>query len=87
MRAARARSTSRCSRRVDPRPRCSWRPRPLLVVVSGRCCASRMGREFVPSLDEGDVAIQALRIAGTSLTQSVEMQSALEKRAAEDSRR
>jgi cobalt-zinc-cadmium resistance protein CzcA len=32
----------------------------------------------VPSLNEGDFAIQALRIPGTSLTQSVEMQQQLE---------
>ena len=39
-----------------------------------------MGGEFIPSLDEGDVAIEVLRVAGTSLTQSVEMQATLEKR-------
>ncbi|HWV95586.1 MAG TPA: CusA/CzcA family heavy metal efflux RND transporter [Xanthobacteraceae bacterium] len=50
-----------------------------LIVVSGYA-ASRMGGEFIPSLDEGDIAIQALRIPGTSLTQSLEMQQALEKR-------
>jgi len=50
-----------------------------LVVVSG-FAASRMGGEFIPSLDEGDIAIQALRIPGTSLTQSLEMQQMLEKR-------
>lgn len=51
----------------------------LLVIVTG-VAASRMGGEFIPSLDEGDVAVQALRIPGTSLTQSLEMQMALEKR-------
>ena len=51
----------------------------ILVVVSG-FAASRMGGEFIPSLDEGDVAIQALRIPGTSLTQSLAMQQMLEKR-------
>ncbi|QLH71143.1 efflux RND transporter permease subunit [Rhodopseudomonas palustris] len=50
-----------------------------LVVVSGYA-ATRMGGEFIPSLDEGDVAIQAMRIPGTSLTQSLDMQIALEKR-------
>ncbi|WP_127089634.1 efflux RND transporter permease subunit [Aquabacter cavernae] len=50
-----------------------------LVVASG-LAASRMGGEFIPSLDEGDAAIQALRVPGTSLTQSIEMQEALEKR-------
>ncbi|MFG1465887.1 CusA/CzcA family heavy metal efflux RND transporter [Xanthobacter sp. DSM 24535] len=50
-----------------------------LVIISG-LAASRMGGEFIPSLDEGDAAIQALRVPGTSLTQSIEMQEALEKR-------
>ncbi len=49
-----------------------------LVIASG-VAASRMGGEFIPSLDEGDAAIQALRVPGTSLTQSLEMQQALEK--------
>jgi cobalt-zinc-cadmium resistance protein CzcA len=50
-----------------------------LTVVTASF-ASRMGGEFIPSLDEGDAAIQALRVPGTSLTQSLEMQAALEKR-------
>ena len=50
-----------------------------LIVVAG-VGATRMGGEFIPSLDEGDAAIQALRLPGTSLTQSVEMQLALERR-------
>ncbi|MBI5506185.1 MAG: CusA/CzcA family heavy metal efflux RND transporter [Deltaproteobacteria bacterium] len=49
-----------------------------LVVLSG-VLASRMGTEFIPSLDEGDVALHALRIPGTSLTQAVEMQHVLER--------
>ncbi len=51
----------------------------VLIVISG-LAASRMGGEFIPNLDEGDVALQALRIPGTSLTQSLEMQQMLEKR-------
>jgi cobalt-zinc-cadmium resistance protein CzcA len=50
-----------------------------LVVVS-LIFAARMGREFIPSLDEGDVLIQPVRIAGTSVTQSTEMSAVLEKR-------
>ncbi|CAL61772.1 Cobalt-zinc-cadmium resistance protein CzcA (Cation efflux system protein CzcA) [Herminiimonas arsenicoxydans] len=50
----------------------------VLVVLSG-LLATRMGSEFVPNLNEGDFAIQALRIPGTSLTQSVAMQQQLEK--------
>jgi heavy metal efflux system protein len=54
----------------------------LLVVLSG-FLATRLGTEFVPSLDEGDIALQALRVPGTSLTQSIHMQHALEKRIAQ----
>src|SRR3970282_56232 len=39
-----------------------------------------MGAEFIPSLNEGDIALHALRIPGTSLTQAIEMQQALEHR-------
>lgn len=49
-----------------------------LVVLSG-VLASRVGSEFIPSLSEGDFALQALRVPGTSLTQSVDMQQRLEK--------
>lgn len=37
-----------------------------------------LGSEFIPSLDEGDIALHALRIPGTSLTQAVGMQHQLE---------
>ncbi len=47
------------------------------VALSG-LLASRMGSEFVPSLNEGDIAMHALRIPGTSLSQAVEMQKELE---------
>ena len=49
----------------------------VTVVLSG-LLATRLGSEFVPSLNEGDFAVQALRIPGTSLTQSVAMQQQLE---------
>lgn len=42
-----------------------------------------MGAEFIPSLDEGDASFEAIRIPGTSLTQSVEMQAMVEKRLAQ----
>lgn len=51
----------------------------VLVLVSG-IVASRMGSEFVPNLDEGDIAMHALRIPGTSLTQAIEMQIVLEEK-------
>lgn len=40
---------------------------------------TRLGAEFMPSLDEGDIAIQALRIPGTNLNQSLEMQFQVEQ--------
>ena len=51
----------------------------VLVSVAG-WSASRMGSEFIPQLDEGDIALHALRIPGTSLGQALEMQSLLERR-------
>ncbi|MFZ8987399.1 MAG: efflux RND transporter permease subunit, partial [Steroidobacteraceae bacterium] len=51
-----------------------------LLVLSSGLLASSLGSEFVPSLDEGDIAIHALRIPGTGLEQAVSMQSALEAR-------
>jgi cobalt-zinc-cadmium resistance protein CzcA len=51
----------------------------LIFVVLVGALATRMGTEFIPNLDEGDIAIQALRIPGTSLTQSLDMQFRLEK--------
>ncbi|WP_299195947.1 CusA/CzcA family heavy metal efflux RND transporter [uncultured Erythrobacter sp.] len=61
------------------------RPKPvlagavLLVVIAG-FGATRLGSEFIPELDEGDIAMHALRIPGTSLSQSIQMQEALEER-------
>lgn len=49
-----------------------------VMVALSLVVATKLGSEFVPNLNEGDFAIQALRIPGTSLTQSVEMQKQLE---------
>ena len=51
----------------------------VLVVLCGML-ATRLGTEFIPSLDEGDIALHALRIPGTSLTQAIGMQEQLESR-------
>jgi cobalt-zinc-cadmium resistance protein CzcA len=51
----------------------------LLVVLAG-VSATRRGSEFIPNLDEGDIAMHALRIPGTSLSQAIEMQRVLEQR-------
>ncbi|NMG32638.1 efflux RND transporter permease subunit, partial [Aromatoleum evansii] len=59
--------------------------KPLVLTIACVCVAlsallaTRMGSEFIPSLDEGDVALHALRIPGTSLTQSIDMQVQLEQ--------
>ena len=50
------------------------------ILVLTVALASRMGSEFLPSLDEGDLLVHALRIPGTSLTQAVKMQHVLEDR-------
>ena len=50
-----------------------------LVLLSG-LLATRLGSEFIPHLDEGDIAMHALRIPGTSLSQAIAMQKLLEAR-------
>ncbi|KTD17277.1 efflux RND transporter permease subunit [Legionella jordanis] len=52
----------------------------LCLILLSLILLLNMGTEFIPNLDEGDLAIHALRIPGTSLTQSIEMQAILEKR-------
>lgn len=49
----------------------------VLVILSG-FLASRLGSEFVPNLDEGDIAMHALRIPGTSLSEAIHYQKILE---------
>jgi cobalt-zinc-cadmium resistance protein CzcA len=51
----------------------------VVAVALSALLTTRMGSEFVPSLDEGDIALHALRIPGTSLTQAVGMQMQLER--------
>ena len=48
----------------------------LAVAVFG---FTRLGAEFVPQLDEGDLLIEARRLPGVSLTQSVAIETRLEK--------
>ena len=50
------------------------------LVVVCVWLATTLGSEFIPQLDEGDIALHALRIPGTGLEQSIEMQSQLEER-------
>ncbi|MEQ1494710.1 MAG: CusA/CzcA family heavy metal efflux RND transporter [Novosphingobium sp.] len=52
----------------------------LALVMLAGLGATRLGSEFIPNLDEGDIAMHALRIPGTSLSQAIDMQQALEQR-------
>ncbi|WP_292771191.1 efflux RND transporter permease subunit, partial [Methylophaga sp. UBA5113] len=63
---------------------------PILIVVLATLMVSitvyygsRLGSEFLPQLDEGDIALHALRVTGTGLEQSVAMQNQLESVIAE----
>ncbi|MBB1469322.1 CusA/CzcA family heavy metal efflux RND transporter [Pseudoalteromonas sp. SG41-5] len=49
----------------------------VLVGFSGYQ-ATKLGSEFAPNLDEGDIAMHALRIPGTSLSQAIALQESLE---------
>ena len=51
----------------------------ILVILSA-LLATRLGSEFAPNLDEGDIAMHALRIPGTSLSQAIALQEILEER-------
>ncbi len=51
----------------------------VILVMLSFFLASRMGGEFIPSLDEGDIAMHAMRIPGTSLTQAITMQHLVEE--------
>ena len=53
------------------------------LAVAAGLVSPRLGTEFVPNLDEGDIVMHALRIPGTSLQQAVELQEQLESRIAE----
>lgn len=49
-----------------------------LVIALAVLMATRLGTEFAPNLDEGDMAVLTVRVPGTSLTQSVKMQQQIE---------
>ncbi|AVS62479.1 CusA/CzcA family heavy metal efflux RND transporter [Paracidovorax avenae] len=50
----------------------------MAAIVLCGLMATRLGTEFAPNLSEGDLAIQAIRIPGTSLSESVAMQQKIE---------
>ncbi|MBC8288631.1 MAG: CusA/CzcA family heavy metal efflux RND transporter [Nitrospinae bacterium] len=51
-----------------------------VLVVLSILLSQKMGSEFLPTLDERDFAVHALRVPGTSLSQAVSMQDTLEKK-------
>lgn len=50
-----------------------------LVFLVSVILLSRMGQEFIPTLDEKDIAMHAMRIPSTGIVQSQEMQFVVEK--------
>ena len=52
----------------------------VVLVTLSVWQATRLGSEFAPNLDEGDIAMHALRIPGTSLSQAIALQETLEAR-------
>jgi heavy metal efflux system protein len=55
----------------------------VALVLLSAALAARMGSEFIPSLDEGDIALHALRIPGTGIEQAIGMQLSLDARLAQ----
>ena len=72
-------------RRIEPAIQAAVaRPRVVLIsavaaLAVGAVSFMALGREFIPTLDEGDIAMQALRVPSASLEQSLAMQMALER--------
>ncbi|MBL1259259.1 MAG: CusA/CzcA family heavy metal efflux RND transporter [Thiotrichaceae bacterium] len=50
----------------------------VMLVIGSTFLIPKLGSEFVPNLDEGDIAMHALRIPGTSLTEAIRLQKVLE---------
>lgn len=50
----------------------------VCLVVLSLLATTRMGKEFIPSLDEGDIAIHTMSIPGSSLSLTIHTQSILE---------
>jgi len=50
----------------------------MALMIACGYAATKLGSEFVPNLDEGDIAMHALRIPGTSLEQAIQLQTLLE---------
>jgi len=55
----------------------------VAILVGSGLLATKLGSEFLPTLDEGDLTLHAMRIPGTSLTQAIAMQHDVEDTLAE----
>jgi cobalt-zinc-cadmium resistance protein CzcA len=75
-----ARSLYRPALEVALRARFAVVAAAIALVAWAGLSATRLGSEFLPNLDEGDITLHALRIPGTSLTQAIQMQEQLEAR-------
>lgn len=51
----------------------------VVIFAISMVLGTRLGQEFTPTLDEKDIAMHAMRIPSTSITQSTEMQLLVEK--------
>ena len=51
----------------------------VLLLLAAGFTFSRMGGEFIPNLDEGDIAMQALIRPGSSLSESIEQSKRMER--------
>jgi cobalt-zinc-cadmium resistance protein CzcA len=51
----------------------------VVILAASGLVATRLGSEFLPTLDEGDFTLHAMRIPGTSLTQAIAMQHDVEE--------
>ncbi|MBQ5948082.1 efflux RND transporter permease subunit [Massilia sp. ST3] len=49
-----------------------------IVLAISSLMATRLGLEFAPTMNEGDLAVLTVRVPGTSLSQSVKMQQQIE---------
>ncbi|MCX7070891.1 MAG: CusA/CzcA family heavy metal efflux RND transporter [Gammaproteobacteria bacterium] len=56
-----------------------WLAAALTLVIGSALLAPRLGAEFIPSLDEGDVLIEVRRIPGTSLSQGLALEKQLDQ--------
>jgi heavy metal efflux system protein len=52
----------------------------MVVVIVAGLLATQLGQEFIPTLDEKNIAMHSMRIPSTSLSQSQAMQLTIEER-------